>query len=236
MDIKRDFSLAFDEQEYIRLHGERFEQLLKQPRWQAAFQKMLGEIKAVVQPVAVWDRFRIKKIQHDKVVLLDGTKIGGGPVVSVVGGAEDLIAVVCTIGTEADKRIAYYQQNKEMFKALLLDELASWAVDLVRQEVCLWLEKDLQRQGLRSSAPLSPGESTWPVADQQVIFSLLDTAQVGVSLSASMIMYPLKSLSLIMGTGPNPLGVEGATNCDFCSLKDRCNYRRLRVQKQAATV
>ncbi len=229
MPIKQDFVISFDEREYLSLHAESFERLLRLPARQAAFEEMLQEIKEIIQPAAVWQRFPIKELKHERVVLANGLKLGGGPVVTVVGGAEELVVAVCTIGPEADRRIARQQQAKDLFRALLLDELASWAIDMVRQELCRWLEEDLQRQGLRASAPLSPGESVWSVKDQRIIFDLLDTGPIGVSLSDSMIMYPLKSLSLILGTGRQPMGVEGASNCDFCSLKDRCNYRHLRA-------
>lgn len=229
MPIKQDFVISFDEREYIKLHGDSFERLLRSPARQAAFEDMLQEIKEIIQPAAVWERFPIKELKHERVVLVNGVKLGGGPVVAVVGGAEELVVAVCTIGPEADRRIAWQQQAKDLFRALLLDELASWAIDMVRQELCRWLEDDLQRQGLRASAPLSPGESVWSVKDQRIIFNLLDTGPIGVSLSDSMIMYPLKSLSLILGTGRQPMGVEGASNCDFCSIKERCHYRQLRA-------
>jgi hypothetical protein len=64
-----------------------------------------------------------------------------------------------------------------------------------------------------------------------VIFSLLrsGTDAIGVKLTESLVMTPIKSLSLIVGTGPGPLGVEGASNCDFCTIRERCNHRRLRL-------
>ncbi len=230
MEIKRDFTLTFNEEEYVRMHGERFAALLRQPSRQAAFAEALAEVKRVSEPVVAWDRFPIQKMQHEKIVLANGVKIGGGPVVPVTGGAEELVVAVCTIGREADERIRFYQQNKEMFKGLLLDELASWAVDMVRQEFCRWVEEEAKRDGRRTSTPLSPGESAWSVEDQRVIFSLLAADLIGVTLTDTMIMYPLKSLSLILGTGRQPMGVEGASNCDFCSMKERCNYRHLRVK------
>ena len=44
-----------------------------------------------------------------------------------------------------------------------------------------------------------------------------------------MVMSPIKSLSLIVGIGPGPLGVEGGSNCDFCTIRERCAHRRLRA-------
>jgi hypothetical protein len=234
MYIKRDWSISFDEAEYMALMGDSFGRLLKNPGKLDTFQAALKEIEESIEPVACWDRFPIQKFLHDKLVLANGVRIGGGPVVSVVGGAEELIVSVCTVGSAVDRLIQEAQRARQLFKALVLNDMAAWAVDMVRQQLCLWLEREAKEHRQHISAPLSPGESVWSVEDQTVIFSLLDASQIKVSLSPSMVMSPVKSLSLILGTGSHPLGVEGASNCDFCTIKDRCAYHRLRSQHAPA--
>jgi hypothetical protein len=232
MCIKRDWSIAIDEEEYMVLMGDSFGRLLKNPGKLDTFQAALKEIEESIEPVACWDRFPIQKFLHDKLVLANGVGIGGGPVVSVVGGAEELIVAVCSVGSAVDRLIEEAQQARQLFKALVLNDMAAWAVDMVRQQLCLWLEGEAKEQRYHISAPLSPGESVWSVEDQAVIFSLLDASQIKVSLSPSMVMSPVKSLSLILGIGSQPVGVEGASNCDFCTIKDRCAYQRLRPHGQ----
>jgi hypothetical protein len=234
MEIKRDWSISFDEAAFIAAQGGSFARVLQQPAKLDTFREALAAMQAAIEPAACWASFPIQKILHDKLVLANGVRIGGGPVVSVVGGAEELVVAVCTVGPAADRLAREAQQARQLFKAMLLSDLASWAVDIIRQELCLRLEREAQAQGLRVSAPLSPGESVWSVADQTVIFSLLDTAQINVSLSPSMVMTPIKSLSLIMGIGSQPMGIEGASNCDFCTIKERCNYRAKRGNVQLA--
>jgi hypothetical protein len=226
--IRRDFELEFDREKYIQVHGESFARLMARPDIQAIFEEVLVEAKDIIRPAAVWESFPIEEFLHEKIVLGGGVKIGGGPVVAVLRGADNMIAAVCTLGSGIDRKLSYYQQVGEMLRAILLDELATWALDLVRLQLCLGLEKDLQARGLRTSAPLSPGESTWSIKDQRVIFDLLDASEIGVTLNDSLLMIPIKSLSLIMGSGSQPLGVEDASNCDFCSLKERCRYHKLR--------
>jgi hypothetical protein len=97
----------------------------------------------------------------------------------------------------------------------------------VRQELCAQWEEEANEDGLHTSAMLSPGESTWSIDDQKVIFDLLDARSIGVSLTSGLVMNPFKSLSLIMGISPHPLETGGLTNCDFCTIKDRCQYARL---------
>ena len=229
MQVKRDFEILFDEKTYIDYHGDRFARLLENPRTQAKFVSALAEAAEVCRPAACYDSFPIEKFMHDRLLLAGGVRIGGGPVTQVVGGAEELVVAVCTVGPAVDARIKAYHSEKERFKMMILDELASWAVDQVRLQMVVHLAGEFGAQGWRTSTCLSPGESSWSVSEQEIIFKLLDTAPIGVSLNESCVMSPLKSLSLIVGAGPKPMGVEGLSNCDFCSLKDRCRYSRQHV-------
>jgi hypothetical protein len=233
MEIKRDFTLTFDEATYTNLYGDRMVRLLERPPVRAQFEQALADVRTLTAPAACWDSFPIAQFLHEKIVLADGTRLGGGPVVEVTGGAEELIVAVCTIGPALDERIRQYGQENEMVAMIFLDEMASWGVDQVRQQLCSLFDDEMAARGWRTSAPLSPGESAWSVEDQPALFGLLDAAQIGVTLTESKIMRPLKSLSMIMGTGRQPMGVEDASNCDFCSLRDRCRYRGLRPEGHA---
>jgi hypothetical protein len=183
MYIKRDWSISVDEKEYMALMGDSFGRLLKNPGKLDTFQAALKEIEESIEPVACWDRFAIQKFLHDKLVLANGARIGGGPVVSVVAVSLKNIVAVCSVGSAVDRLIEEAQQARQLFKALVLNDMAAWAVDMVRQQLCLWLEREAKEGRYHISAPLSPGESVWSVEDQAVIFSLLDASQIKVSLS-----------------------------------------------------
>jgi hypothetical protein len=49
-------------------------------------------------------------------------------------------------------------------------------------------------------------------------------------------MTPIKSLSLIIGIGSQPMGIEGASNCDFCTIQERFSYRAKRGNVRLALV
>lgn len=229
MPIRRDFQLDFNEETYIGFHGERLERLLKNPSTREGFEAALAEAPHICQPAAVYETFPVEQFLHESVQLANGTRIGGGPVVDVVGGAEELVIAVCTVGAEVDRRIKELNQGKQRFQMMVLDELASWAVDQIRLQVFQDLADEYARQGWRASTCLSPGESSWSVSQQRIIFDLLDTDSIGVTLNDRYLMIPLKSLSLLFGIGSQPMGAEGGSNCDFCSIKERCRYNRERV-------
>ncbi|GEM_PF-894519 len=224
LEIKTDWAITLDEAQFLSTQPDSFIRLLESSPLKAAFHQALEEVRQALEPRACWDRFPIRGIQHDKLVLADGTRVGGGPVARVMAGATEFVPAVCTIGAQPDYLIVAARRAEQWFKAMMIHEMSTWAVGLLRQELCQYLSHTLQAEGLHVSAPLSPGESLWPVTDQAVIFSLLDTSQIGVSLSDFM-MQPIWSLSLAVGCGPQPVGVENASNCEFCTVKDRCRYR-----------
>jgi hypothetical protein len=226
MLIKRDWGIVLEEERIRRELGRSFARVLKTPKLLTVFQEELAEAQRLIEPAACWDRVPVKEVRHEKVILANGAQIGGGPVAAVVGGADDLVVGVCTVGLPISERVEAYTREKDLFRGMVLSDLASYAVDLVRQGLCELVEDEAAGSGLHVSTLLSPGESAWPVTQQAVLFSLVDAGEIGVTLSPSMVMRPLKSLSLIMGVGSRPMGSEGGSNCDFCTIRDRCAHRR----------
>ncbi|MCS7261460.1 MAG: hypothetical protein NZ765_11920 [Anaerolineae bacterium] len=225
MEIKQDWVIPLNAAQFLDAQPDSFVRLLNSPKMRATFDQAVEEVRQALEPRACWERFPIRAIRHDKVVLADGTRLGGGPLVRVVAGAQELVLAVCTIGAQPDALIAAARRANQWFKMTLFHELSAWAVGLLRQELCHHLARVFQAEGLRVSAPLSPGESEWPVTDQKVIFALLDATQIGVSLNDSMMMQPIWSLSLALGCGRHAMGVEEASNCAFCTIQERCRYR-----------
>ena len=229
MQIKRDWNIQFDAEQYVAQVGGTLPRLLDRPGVKAEWEAALADAAGLIEPAAAWDTFPIREVRHERLVLANGTTIGGEPMASVVAGARELAIAVCTAGDAISRRISEHQRNGQRLCAIFLDDLASWAVDQVRQQLCRTIEAEAAARDWQASASLSPGESAWSVTEQSVIFALLDTRPIGVVLTESLVMRPIKSLSLVMGIGPGPLGVQGASNCDFCTIRERCNYRRLRI-------
>jgi hypothetical protein len=227
--IQRDWRIEFNEEQFVAQAGGNLARLMTRPGVRADWEAALADALELIEPAAVWEAFPIREFRHERLVLADGTKIGGGPVATVVAGAADLVVGVCTIGSAISQRISEQMRGDQRLRAMFLDDLGSWAVDQVRQQLCRRIESDAASRDWHASASLSPGESEWSVAEQGVIFSLVDARKIGVTLNESMVMSPVKSLSLIVGTGPNALGVEGASNCDFCTIRERCSYRQRRL-------
>jgi Vitamin B12 dependent methionine synthase, activation domain len=233
MHIQRQWTIELDDKEIISHVAASLEKLLERPALRADWESAKEDALRLIQPAAIWDAFPIQEFKHDRLVLANGAKITGGPVTTVLGGATELVVAVCTVGDAISRAIAEQQQDGDHMRAMFLDSMGTWAVGQLRMQLFSQLEYAAIDQELHASTSLSPGESEWQISEQEVLFSLLDAQQIGVSLTKSMLMVPLKSLSLIMGIGPEPLGSEGGSHCDFCTIRDRCTYRQTSQLQQA---
>ncbi|MCP4763799.1 MAG: hypothetical protein GY870_18655 [archaeon] len=236
--IKTDFdirSLATDEVLKRVVGGHRSERIFRSERKIQDFEQVKKELLEKCNPAVVWKRFSIINMDFEsgKVILeKNNIQIGGGSVVNVLKGSKELVLGVCTIGSAVGCEIKKYMNANQIFRGILLDSFGSWAVDAVRKNFHEWIKKEFHiKEGFRTSTMLCPGDYKWSVEDQKIVFDLLgeEASQIGVNLNESMMMAPIKSLSFIMGVGPNPLGRETDTHCDYCGQKDKCRYYHMRA-------
>ncbi|EKC53912.1 protein containing Vitamin B12 dependent methionine synthase, activation region domain protein, partial [human gut metagenome] len=86
------------------------------------------------------------------------------------------------------------------------------------------LERYVAPEGLRITNSYSPGYCGWNVSEQHALFSLLPEGFCGVRLCESGLMLPIKSVSAVVGIGPE---VERRDyGCALCRKAD-CYKRRL---------
>jgi hypothetical protein len=78
--------------------------------------------------------------------------------------------------------------------------------------------------GMKITNRYSPGYCSWNVSEQKKLFSLLPEGCCGITLSASSLMSPIKSISGIIGMGRSVEFKEYV--CEICSMKD-CIFRQI---------
>ncbi|MCK4762476.1 MAG: hypothetical protein KAW12_09785 [Candidatus Aminicenantes bacterium] len=235
---KTDFIIKPNDEDLLRtmeITGsiKSVERMKKNKKFRVDYEAAKKELVESAAPVLCWNRFPIKEIVGNQVVLKNGAKIGRGPVAKVVAGAQELILGVCTIGMKTERKSEEYMKGAAMMKGFILDALASWAVDSVRAQFYEWIKKEFfKKEGLRTSSMLWPGNS-WPIEEQAEIFKILgnETGEIGVSLTASMMMAPKKSLSFLLGAGKNPLGSEDSLQCEFCPDRPGCKAYKIRMNR-----
>ena len=155
MTVARDWKIELDETEILKNQGGALSRILAKDSGRESWREALVEARDLVQPAAVWDCIPVKEIRHERVFLAGGPSFGGGPVATVVAGASDLVMAVCTVGNAISSRIKEHQRARRLLTGVLLDELGTWAVDVLRRKLCRRLQDEAAAAGLRVSTSLS---------------------------------------------------------------------------------
>jgi hypothetical protein len=163
----------------------------------------------LAKPRAVYDFF--EKIENDAFLVN-----AEGPV--VLG--------ICTIGPALEEEVRELTRKDQLAFATALDAVGSEMVESLAEMLETLICKEAAALGLSSYPRFSPGYGDWALASgQKTIFSLLPSHRVGVSLSETFLMSPLKSISFAMKLSTSAPSEPRLPKCALCD-KDKCYYRR----------
>ncbi len=225
MQVLTDWSLNLDIDLILRGQGvdpaqarQRFTPLLQ------VAEEALQLGRSLIFPAALIHNLPVEAYHHERLVLVNGKSLSGQAIARFLAPAQEVAAVVCTIGDQMELLISEAMKSEPVL-GMALDGLANGAVENLGTEVCRYYEREAVQRGWQCSLPISPGMDGWPLVDaQKQLFSLVDTSLIGVELTDSAVMLPLKSASMILGLGAE-ITVQGGP-CDFCNLKETCRYRQ----------
>jgi len=194
---------------------------ISKPSLLKAAERALAEGLNLIHPMTVTMEVFVQEHRHERILLMGGTVLTGTQVTQQLIGAQRVVAAVCTIGLELENASTLLF-NEDPLYALALDGLGNAAVESLAQQICGHIAEEVEGKGLQASAPLSPGSPEWPVEiGQPQIFALLDPSKAGVTLTSGGMMIPKKSVSFIVGIGPE---MSQTSMCSVCSLKETCRY------------
>jgi hypothetical protein len=107
---------------------------------------------------------------------------------------------------------------------MILDALGSAAAEEAANQTNQLICESAIREGRQPGRRRSPGYHPWDVTEQRLLFALLEPADIGITLTASCMMVPRKSVSFVVplddGWPEDPPG----SRCSRCGLED-CPYR-----------
>jgi len=223
MNSWNDFDLSINVDDILRGQGADPEKLrLRKPSLVDAAEFARAEGLPHIHPIALVRKVMVKAHSHDRLLLDDSTKLTGPLVTQHLAGAQRVAAVVCTIGAELEDMSARLFDNDPLL-AFALDGLGNAAVEQLGQQVCQRIGEQAQVDGLTASTPLSPGEPDWPAEiGQPQIFALVEAAEIGIQITPGGMMIPKKSISFVLGIGPE---MSQSEPCEVCGLRESCRYR-----------
>ena len=135
--------------------------------------------------------------------------------------------MAATIGLEADRRTARYERTNPI-KALLLQAMGAERVETLCDLFCKEIRQQEEVNGNTITTRFSPGYGDLPLEVQREFVRLLDCSrQIGISLNASLLMSPTKSVTAIFGIRPGSdcCPKETESGCKTCTARN-CMFRK----------
>jgi hypothetical protein len=137
------------------------------------------------------------------------------------------VMVVGSIGPALDQLTCEWFTTGREVEAFVLGEIGNLALgklsDLIPSHVAEWAAE----RGLETSGALSPGGTGVDLSEQRVVVELAAAGRIGVELTSSCMLTPVKSLSMVIGVGHGLPTWTHAQACNLCSSRDHCRLRRV---------
>jgi hypothetical protein len=164
-----------------------------------------------------------------KSVTIEGVEFEVGKIIfNHLRKSESAALFLCTAGEEIGMKSKQAMQDFDMLRGYIYDVIGSEIADTAAGKMLFELGNDISALGFKFTNGYSPGHCGWDVAEQHKLFTLIPGDYCRIRLTESALMDPVKSVSGIIGIGPD-VGFYPYV-CDLCSLKD-CFYRDIKKKK-----
>ena len=179
----------------------------------------------LLKPAIIYKIYTITDIREGQIYLSGNEFLHSPFIVSNLPSVRELAIIVCTIGPELEEKAAYFFHHDEPLRGLLLDGIGSTAVDDLSEEACQILTQEALTRGYQTSSAIGPGMIGLPISEQQHLFEMVPAEEIGVHLTSAQIMVPRKSVSMVIGIGPEMPKWTKAEVCRHCKLRKSCHHK-----------
>lgn len=129
-----------------------------------------------------------------------------------------------TLSDAADRMIRTFQIT-DMAKAVIMDSMASVAVE----QACNHLEKTISKDlpEMYQTFRFGLGYGDLPIKLQKEFITILNAdIIIGLHVNESSMLIPTKSVTAVIGLSPEPIKGQ-ARGCTTCSIKETCKFKRM---------
>lgn len=185
------------------------------------------ETEAMIAEVRTWLRpqFCYQVMQAELVTQGQPTFALGRIIERQLRGAVAYALFVCTAGVEYEAWQQRLKQEGDMVRTFIADALGSVIAEHTADQMERHLQQSIDKLSWHHTNRFSPGYCGWHVAEQQRLFPLFGGRTCGVRLTDSSLMVPIKSVSGIIGLGPDVRHLD--YTCGLCDFQ-QC-YKRKRA-------
>lgn len=167
---------------------------------------------------------RIQVLPGAGKIIVDGIEFNaGGSIVHSLQHATSLAFFICTAGPGIENMAMKLMSDGNQIDGYMLDMIGSEVVEAAVDKMHKLLVEEMKEIGLGITNRYSPGYCGWGVSEQKKLFNFFPKDFCGIKLHESCLMTPIKSISGIIGIGPDVQFQD--YNCAHCELEN-CIYRK----------
>lgn len=197
-------------------------------RWEPAIEELSRILPPLARGRAVFRIEPIASLERNRLTLTDGAVIEGA-VGQFLAHSRMVALFVATIGSGVERLSRRWLRGGSVVRGLVADAIASELAEsvafLCQQDVRAWA----RGRGLDITPRYSPGYCGMSVRQQSVLFARLPAGVIGVRLTPSFLMTPVKSVSGLIGLAPAGLVAPEDYPCSRCDHPN-CMQRRARFE------
>ncbi|WDN87186.1 hypothetical protein BuS5_00154 [Desulfosarcina sp. BuS5] len=198
-------------------------------------EEVLNESKNLLQPAAAYEQIKILEVTNNAVLCsgINAPKVwlNIGQCSELMKKAAAAITSVVTIGFELDKRVKNLNLQGDYLSAWLMDAIGLIALEQAVSKIQRTAVIEAKKNMWRTGPFLSPGSiDGWPLSEQKKFCSLVPIDRIDVQLNKSNVLVPLKSVSGIIGIGPEYSSGKIESICRFCAQSSSCRIRAAKLK------
>lgn len=217
-----EFKVEINEKEIARLLGYK----VKEPNEemsQCIREEIEGCIK-YIKPQITWEKVNIRSVSENRVILENNVVLQGEFIAKKLLKCQYVIVLVSTIGKELEEIVHKAFASEDYLKGMIVDNIGTTALAYINKVFWNKLIDKIKDSNMGITSCMSPGDKAWDIKEQTKIFQCLKGNEIGVILTESNMMLPIKSTSAIYGFGEE-IGITRIGHiCSECSMKN-CTYR-----------
>ncbi len=219
-----DLPLRIDRDEVLRFQGYKKGVDLPSAEVIGLFEDALALGERLVAPRLVYRAEPVTR-QGPDIIEAAGETLHIPEIGRLWGRLDAVGAGICTVGETIEERVRTLFDAREFPLAVMLDSVGSAAAESLAEYANDLLCQAALSQGLKVTNRISPGYAGWDTAEQSKLFRLCPGAPIGITLNSACFMMPAKSISFLVGIGPEARVDHYFTQCRRCWMRD-CAYRR----------
>lgn len=164
----------------------------------------LKELREVAAPSGVFAG--VSASEFARIYEGEGDNASPSPLADVFPLANELALFAVTLGAKTSERIIKLFEAGDYALGGVLDAAASEAAELAAEHITrktLGKARHAGHAGAHTQAlRYSPGYCGWNLTGQRALFAALEPAKIGITLTDSCLMEPVKSISGVIVMGP----------------------------------